>query len=291
VLHNIFVKILWFLPKSIAHKLLFYKMMGQKLNLKNPQTLNEKIQWLIINHYGKKEAQLSDKELVKKYIESLKINDLYIPKTYLTIKEQNNKVNLSKLPERFVLKTNHGSGDVFICHNKKDFNIEEKINILTKLLKKDYSKSLLEYHYTYINPLIMVEEFLDDFTGEPPLDYKFFCFNGRVDYVMVCSERGKNTKKDFYDINWNHLNYSKKECWSKKGIEKPENLEKMFKIASQISQNFPFVRVDLYYINNKIYFGEMTFTPAAGMSDTYTLEGDIELGKFLDISKINNSKG
>ena len=100
----------------------------------------------------------------------------------------------------------------------------------------------------------MFEEFLNDKSDELPYDYKFFCYNGYVDSVMVCSDRGANIKKDFFDKNWNHLDYSKKELWSDKEISKPRNIEKMFEIASKISEGFPFVRVDLYNINGKIYF-------------------------------------
>lgn len=290
MMHRIFSSVLWILPKKIAHKLLFYRHMKKKLDLNNPKTLNEKIHWLIVNYYGKKEADLTDKYKVKKYIENMSIENLYVPYTYLILISKNDKVDFSKLPDKFVLKTNHGSGDIFICKDKINFNINSSLEKLFKLIKVKFAKNLCEYHYSYIEPLIMIEEFLDDKENDRPLDYKFFCYDGYVDSVMVCSDRGNNTKIDFFDSNWNHLNYSKKEKWSDFQIVKPKNLDEMFEIASKISKGFPFVRVDLYNINGKIYFGEMTFTPAAGLSTSYSEEGDLHLGSLLDIEKLKKEK-
>lgn len=283
--HHIFITFLKILPKSFAHKILYKKYMKKSLNLKNPKTLNEKIQWSIVYRYGKREGELSDKVLVKKYIQSLNIKDLYIPKTIITLTEEQPLLNVDLLPERFVLKTNHGSGDVFICLDKQEFDIDNKVQHLKKFLRKDYSNNLLEYHYSSINPVIMFEEYLDDHKNTNPLDYKFFCYDGYVDCVMVCSSRSSHAKKDFFDKEWNYLDYSKPEYRSNEKIEKPKELKRMFEIAGEISKGFPFVRVDLYNINGKIYFGEMTFTPAGGMSETYTERGDIELGKHFVIKK------
>lgn len=287
--HKIKILLLRLLPKKTAHKLIFKKYMGENLNLKNPKTLNEKIQWLILNEYGQKEGKLSDKNMVKKYIESLKIENLNIPKTILTFKDINEFYKYeTALPNEFVLKTNHGSGDVYIVNDKNRANVNQYLRKLKNNLSESYVNNKLEYHYSYIDPVIMVEEYLNDNSFERPLDYKFFCYNGYVDCVMVCSSRGANTKKDFFDKNWNHLDYSKKKLWSLNPIAKPKNLNEMFEIVSKISKNFPFVRIDLYNINGKIYFGEMTFTPAAGISSSYTKEGDLHLGKFIDIEKIKN---
>ena len=259
--------------------------MGEKLDLKNPKTLNEKIQWLIINRYGIKEANLSDKVLSKKILKNKNIDKLEFPKTLYCIenvKKENINELKEKLPDRFVLKCNHGSGNVFVCQNKNEFDFKGKLNILKKDLKKDYSRNFLEYHYALIKPRIFFEEYLDDSFNPVPLDYKFFCFNGEAKVVMVCSGR-KNGKYDatFFDENWNTLNYSTHP--SKQKIVKPTNLSKMFEIASELSKDSTFVRIDLYNINGKIYFGEMTFTPAAGMSKTYTDEADRIMGDMLKL--------
>lgn len=285
--YKIIVSFLWFLPHELAHKLLYRYVMKKRLDLNNPKTLNEKIHWLELKYYGEKEAQLTDKLLVKDYIKSLNIKDLYIPKTYMIIEDSDN-INSLTFPDKFVLKCNHGSGDVFVCNNKDEFDIDKALKKLRKVKEKNFAKFSLEYHYSLINPKIICEEYLDDGKNERPLDYKFFCFNGNVDCVMVCSDRGKDTKKDFYDKKWNHLNYSNPELWNHEKILKPDNLERLFEIASKISEGFPFVRVDLYDLNGKIYFGEMTFSPAAGISLSYSNEGDLHLGELLNLDKIKS---
>lgn len=282
---KIFVFILRFFPKSLAHKLLYLKVMGKKLNLKKPNTLNEKLQWLIVNEYGKREADLTDKILSKKILKNKKIKKLSFPKTLYTIdnkKDLDFEYLFKILPNKFVMKCNHGSGNVFICKNKKDFNLKENINILFKDLKKDYSKTLLEYHYSIIKPQIFFEEYLDDNVNQVPLDYKFFCFDGIPKCVMVCSNR-KNGNYDatFYDKDWNKLSFSTHP--TKNEIKKPNNLEEMWDISSKLSKEHKFVRVDLYSINGEIYFGEMTFTPAAAMSKTYTEKADKILGSYLKL--------
>ena len=290
MIHELKRRTLKILPKKFAHKLLFYKYMKKRLNLKHPKTLNEKIQWMIIFLYGEKEGKLSDKCLVKKYVEALKISNLNIPKTLFTFENLDEFKKAEKLPDKYVLKTNHGSGDVYIINSETKEKIYTYINKLERSLLESYENNKLEYHYSYIKPTIMIEEYLTEESFERPLDYTFFCYDGYVDCVMVCSSRGKNIKKDFFNKNWEHLDYSKKELWSKTEIKCPPNINEMFEIASKISKGFPFVRVDLYNISGKIYFGEMTFTPAAGLSDSYTEEGDIHLGKYININKIKEDR-
>lgn len=286
--NKLYIFIINILPKKIGHKIIYYKYLHKKLNLNNPLSLNEKVHWLSINYYGKKEGLLSDKQNVKEYINKLNIKDLHIPKTYYLISSKKDKEEVLKnnLPNKFVIKTNHGAGDVFICNNNSKEDIEIFIDKELKLLKKDYSKKYLEYHYSFIKPVVMIEEYLDDKKNFTPTDYKFFCFDGYVDCVMICSDRSNKNYRDFYDKNWNHLNYSIKSRQSKIKIKKPKSIVKMFKIASIISKGFPLVKVDLYNINGKIYFGELTFTPAAGIADHYSEEGNIHLGKLININKL-----
>lgn len=283
--NKIIMKALWFMPKKIAHKFLFYKRTKKKLDYKNMAGLNEKIHYLIVNYYGKEEAKLTDKLLVKQIIEKKHIADLNIPKTYFTIND--NKINKDKFPEKFILKCNHGSGDVFICKDKNKFDFENSINTLLRIRKENYAKRSLEYHYSHIKPVVMCEELLEDNENERLIDYKFFCFNGKADCVMVCTDRGNNIKKDFFDNEWNHLDYGLKSECSDKKIKKPKNLKRMFEIAGELSSGHPFVRVDLYEISGKIYFSELTFTPAAGMSKTYSSKGNKHLGSLLNIENLS----
>lgn len=278
---KILMFILSLLPHDIAHEILYRIYSGKKLDLKNPITLNEKIQWLIVNEYGEREAFLTDKYLVKKEIANLKLKDLNIPKTLYILKNKKDlkNINFDNLPNKFVIKCNHGSGNVFVCNGKSDF--DKNIKILFKDLKKDFSKKTLEYHYKYIKPVILIEEFLETKNGGLPEDYKFFSYNGKTKCVMVCTDRENGYKATFFDKKWNKLNYSTHE--EEKSIPKPQNFEQMWDISEKLSLNHKFVRVDLYNINGKIYFGELTFTPAAGLSKTYTKQADIKLGSYLNI--------
>jgi hypothetical protein len=176
VKNNLISLILNLLPRTLGHRFLFFKQFHKNLNLNNPKTLNEKIHWLELNYYGEREAVLTDKNKVKDYINSLNIKDLYVPKTYLVLNSKNENINFEILPSRFVLKTNHGSGDVYILDKSNLKIVEEAIEKELKLLKKDFSKNLLEYHYSYIDPVVMFEEYLNDGINEQPFDYKFFCF-------------------------------------------------------------------------------------------------------------------
>lgn len=273
------ISTMYYLPKKIAHEMLYYLVKRKKLNLNNPKDFNEKIQWLIVNEYGKREGKLADKYLVREYVSEKGLSNI-LPKLY-GVYDHFKEIDFSKLPKDFVLKTNHGSGGVFICESQKDFNFKECGKALDKNLKNDFSKKNLEYHYKYIEPKIICEEYLKEESRKNPLDYKFYCFNGKVECVLVCSEREENLKLDYYDLDWNCLNYSKEIYRSEKKQVKPEKFEEMIKIAEILSKEFKFVRVDLYNINGKIYFGELTFTPAAGLSSTITDEAADYLGNLI----------
>ena len=177
----------------------------------------------------------------------------------------------------------HGSGKVFICTDKKTFDFQNCKKLLNKSLKENYAYNFFEYHYKYIKPKIVCEEYLDDKKNNLPYDYKIFCFNGKANCVLVCSNREKNNYRDFFDTEWKYLNYVKKEKRNPNKIPKPENLNKMIEYAEKISEGFSFVRVDLYNINGKIYFGEMTFTPAAGYIDYCYDDALLYLGSLVQI--------
>ena len=278
IIKKAIISILWCLPRKLAHKLLYRITMKEKLEIDNPKTLNEKTQYMIIKGIiGEKETKLTDKFLVRNYI----IKNGYkenLPKLYNTYKNAN-EINLESLPDKFVLKTNNGSGDVLICKNKVEFASKNFKKILNKNINKNFAKTSLEYHYNNIAPLIICEEFLDDGTGKVPIDYKIWCFAGKAKYIMVCLDRETDVKKVYYDLEWNYLkDFSKYEY---KKIEKPDNLKEMIEIAERLSEGFKMIRVDLYNINNKIYVGELTFTSDAGMCRYLTDKGQIMLGNEI----------
>lgn len=278
-------EILWLLPKKMSHKILYKKFTGKKLDLKNPQDFNQKMHYLMIYEYGKKETQLADKYLVRDYVAEKGYSNI-LTKIYKTYKNAD-EINLNELPEKFVLKTNNGSGKVFVCIDKNKFNLDEVKKKLKKNLKENFAKECLEYHYADINPIVICEQYLGEEDGTLPKDYKIYCFNGKPECILVCSEREKKLKLDYYDLNWNYLNYSKEEYKSKKEIPKPNKLKEMIKIAEDLSEGHRYVRVDLYEIDGKIYFGEMTFTPAAGLIKYNTEEALKYLGDLIQIPTRN----
>lgn len=270
--------------KKYYHKELFFESHGYELNLKKPKNFDEKIHYLILYKHGKREGLLSDKILVKDYVKNLNVKGLHTPKTLFKYKSSK-EIDINKLPDKFVLKCNHWSGDVFICNNKEKFNFSEAFKKLDEIVKKDFSKKLGEYHYKYIKPYIFAEEYLDDLQNKNPLDYKIYCVNGKAKSILVCSEREKKLRLSEYDLNFKEIDCLKKEFKPSKKIDKPKKLKELIKIAEKLSQNIPFVRVDLYEISNKIYFGEYTFTPAAGNCFYYNEYGQKLHGSYINIDQ------
>ena len=280
---KIYNELLWLMPKSFTHKYI-YKLIEQKeLNLNDPVNFNEKLHYLMVYKFGKKEAKLADKIEVKKYIENKHINNLYVPKTFKVYSDAN-EIILDELPNKFVLKCNHGSGNVEICTDKKNFDLENAKKVLKKTLKTNYAKKFFEYHYKYIKPYIFAEEYLSDNKNKNPIDYKIYCKKGKAQSILVCSQRDTGLKLNEYDLNWNELDLLKKEYKGNVKLPKPKKLTQMIKIAEKISKEFPFVRVDLYEINEKIYFGELTFTPAGGFCYYYDNASLMQHARLININ-------
>lgn len=275
------VKKLYYYPKAMAHKIYYQEKMGQELDLKNPRDFNQKIHYLIVKEIGKKEARLTDKYLVRDFIKEKGYEDT-LPKLY-GVYQKVEEIDFDKLPEKFVLKTNHDSGSIFICTDKNTFDFEDVKQKLKESLKRNYARKHLEYHYKYIKPRIICEEFIEGENGKAPADYKIYCFGGRAECILVCTERQQDLKLSYYDLEWNQLDYVKKEYATDKIIPKPKNLDKMLKMAEDLSKDFKQVRVDLYNIDGKIYFSELTFTSAAGLGKKQTDEALKYLGSLIKL--------
>ena len=279
-----FVNILYYLPRGVAHKILYRICLKKKLNLKKPKDFNEKIQWLIVNKYNERYGDLVDKYKVREHIKQKGYEEL-LPKLY-GVYNSFEEIDFSKLPEEYVLKPNNGCGNIYINTKKERINIKEAETNLNRSLKQNFAKRDLEYQYSYIKPKLICEEYLNDNQNKLPPDYKFYCFNGNVKCVLVCSEREKKLKIDYYDKDWNYLDYAKEEYKSKKIHKRPKNFEKMIEIAAKLSVGFEFVRVDLYNINGKIYFGELTFSPACGLLSNIKDEALNYLGSLIEIEEL-----
>lgn len=272
----------WFgchFPETLV-RVRYYVRFKKCLNLKDPQTLNEKILYLSLRTDTTLWSRLADKHAVREWVKERGLEDILIPQ-YLYIRN-GEKLNEDLLPEGgFVLKTTHGCGDVMICHDRRIFDVDEAMAFFAPYLKRPYGALEGARHYMRIVPGLVAEKLVKN--GESDLkysssiiDYKFWCFNGKVYYCMVCSNR-TDTSVDFqiYDTEWNaHPEYIVESSEHHIGakLPKPRNYAKMLDVCRTLSKGFPCVRVDLYNLDGKIYFGEMTFTSLGGMMDYYTNE-------------------
>ena len=277
----------------IMAQMRFRKKFGRKINLKNPKDINEKILWLSLYSDISEWSRLSDKYVVRSYVEDLGLGD-YLVQLYGRW-DKAEDIEWDKLPSRFVLKTNNGSGTVKLVADKTKLDIPATINLLNKWLRKKMSSSTTEFHYDSIKPCLIAEELLDfskdNNVSTSAIDYKIWCFNGRAYYVWACANRNEEfTDVALFFFFFNYLPeksvFNEHYREQKVLVKRPRNLEKMLEIAEKLAKPFPVVRVDLYNINGKIYFGEMTFTSLGGTMDFYTQECLYEMGNLIDISGI-----
>lgn len=273
------------IPDRWYLKRFFRKKMGKRLNLSNPQTFNEKLQWLKLYNRKAEYTDMVDKYEVKKYVENI-IGQQYIIPT-LGVYSKFEEIDFDALPDKFVLKCTHDSGGLVICRDKKQLDINAAKEKIERSLKRNYYWSGREWPYKNVPKKIICEKFMSDFDGAQDFtDYKFFCFDGKVDCVMVCLERSSGeTKFYFFDQDWNlkRLNIRGKNAPEGFTIPKPQCMDEMFKIAAELSKGMPFVRVDLYQSNGQIYFGELTFFPDSGFDANLLPETDMYFGSLLQL--------
>jgi len=261
----------------------WYKRRSKKnLDLNNPKTFNEKIQWLKLYDSIPMKTLLSDKYLVKDYIKK-KIGDKYVI-PILKVWDSEKQINFDSLPKKFVIKANHGSGMNIIIHDKNKSNLKKIKQTAKKWLKINYAfKNGFELHYLNIKPKIFAEAYFDNKNGDL-YDYKLYCFDGRVESIAFLSGKKKFRRIAFYDPQWNRLNYTDTYPAFENEIPKPKNLKTMIEISSKLSKGFAFVRVDLYVLNNgDIKFGEMTFTPNSGLLIFSPQEQDRIFGDMIKL--------
>ena len=258
----------------------------KRLHLKNPQTLDEKIQWLKLNTYRDNSlvTQCADKFRVREYVRDCGcgeiLNDLYY------VWDDVDEICWDKLPQKFVIKWNFGCGQNLICFDKTKLDIEKAIKQLTswKKEKSTFWKIYSELHYKDIQPKLICEKFIESTYGRLPQDYKLYCFNGVPKYVLVCANRASRSHADFYFFNkeWKLERLNKQGLKAPQGFTLPEpvNYKKLFDCAAILSKPFPFVRADFYLEDGIVIFGELTFTPAGGfdkgrLPETQKLFGDL----------------
>lgn len=262
----------------------YFRTYKKVLNLSNPTTFGEKIHW--IKRYGNIERykNLVDKYKVREYI-STKIGDNYLVKLYGVYKSTD-EIKLDLLPNSFVLKCNQGSGEVIICKDKSKFDWQKAKQLLDEWICIDYYSITKEIQYKGIERRIICEEYLEDDSGSLR-DYKIFCFKGEPKYIQVDSDRFTEHKRDFYNTRWDKLKLKSKYKNSNYLIKKPNNLDEMLSVAKKLAKDFEFIRIDLYCCNNKVYFGELTFTPDNGCAPYEPYEKDLEIANMIDLDNYN----
>ena len=277
----------FFYPDSLYLRLMFWSQMGYKLNLKNPRTYSEKLQWIKLYDRNPFYTRLVDKIDVKYYIKE-RIGEEFIIKT-LAIWNDVEDIQIDNLPNKFVLKTNCGGGSngVIVCKDKNDFDIKEAKIKLKKSLNANIYKTHREWPYKNVKPRIFAEEYMVDESGCELKDYKFFCFGGKVKALFVATERYRGdhyVKFDYYDENFQHLDIRQSHLNSDNPlVVPPKNFEKMKQISEKLSEGLKHVRVDLYNINGRIYFGEMTFFHYSGLMPFKPKKWDYIWGNWLDL--------
>lgn len=277
-----------FLPDKLYLQLFYFATTGKLINFKIPVGFNEKMQWLKVNDKRAEYTKLVDKLAVRENIKEVLGEEYLFP--LLGAWESFDDIDFDALPEKFVLKCNHDSGSAKVIHNKSELTEKDFVELrrhFSKRLKQDFFYAGREYPYKNIKPLIIAEQLMfDENDPEKSLeDYKFHCFNGVPKIVLVVTGRNTDCRFDYFDMDFNHLEIYKSHPNSDKVIEKPELFDEMKEIAKKLSQGMKFVRIDLYQINGKIYFGEYTFFAGGGFSLFRPAEWERKLGDLIDISK------
>ncbi|MDY5122817.1 MAG: ATP-grasp fold amidoligase family protein [Treponema sp.] len=262
----------------------YKKIFRKDLNLENPQTFSEKLQWLKLYNRNPEYTKMVDKYEAKKYVASI-IGEEYIVPTY-GVWNKFSEIDFESLPNQFVLKTTHDSGGVVICKDKAKFDYKAAKKKLTKSLKRNYYWLGREWPYKNVKPRIIAEKYLEDKGTGELRDYKFFSSAGKVLYLFVVSDRqlkNSDTKIDYFDLDYNRLILKNGYEMSAKIPEKPLNFTKMLRLAETLSKNIQFVRVDFYEHNGNVYFGELTFFDDSGFTPFEPEIWDYKLGEMIHL--------
>lgn len=273
------------LPDRIYLSIAYRAKLGRRLNFNDPKTFNEKIQWIKLNRHDPVLNTLVDKYLVKDVVATIIGKEYIIPT--IGAWTSFDEIDFSTLPNQFVLKCNHDSHSVVICQDKEKLDYVAAKKRLEGGLKRNYFWHGREWAYKDVKPMIIAEPYIADQNDEL-VDYKFFCFKDFVDSVMVCSDRKSGDPKFYFvDKEWNVLKYNKRAIENPEGfiVDKPKNLDEMYELAKKLSvfSKMPFVRIDLYNVDGRIYFGEFTFSPDNGMDPNILESTDEYFGKMMNL--------
>ncbi|MBR2309186.1 MAG: glycosyl transferase [Oscillospiraceae bacterium] len=265
-------------------KIMFWANMGKRLDLKNPKTYNEKLQWLKLYDRKPEYTTMVDKYEAKKYVAE-RIGEEYIIPT-LGVWDRFDDIDFDSLPDQFVLKCTHDSGGLVICRDKAQLDMAATKAKLERSLNRNYYLHGREWPYEDVKPRILAEAYMEDNQTRELRDYKFFCFDGEVKALFIASDRqteGEETKFDFFDAEYNHLPFINGHPNAKTPPEKPQCFEEMKELAAKLSKGIPHLRVDFYEVDGKIYFGELTFSHWSGLVPFEPEQWDYTFGSWITL--------
>lgn len=272
------------LSDKFLSKLYFKIVLGKELDIDNPKTFNEKIQWLKLNYYpnNKLVIQCADKYRVRSFVKDKGLGNILVP--LIGDWDNTKEIDWDNLPNKFVLKCNHGCAYNILCNDKLEFNKNHAIKQLNEWMREDFGAFNLELHYSNIKPHITCEEFL----GDCIMDYKFFCFNGEPKFIYVSNDliHDRQAQIGFFYLDGTKMAMTRDDYIDIPYVKLPDFFEEMKQAAINLSKDFPFVRVDFFLANNRYYFAELTFTPGAGMMPFNPESYDLEWGCLLNIENL-----
>lgn len=283
--------IMYVLPDKIYLQIQYKDILGKKLNINNPQSFNEKLQWLKLYDRNPIYTRFADKYEVKKVV-SERIGEQYIVPT-LGIWKEFETIDFEQLPNQFVLKCTHDSGSAIVVRDKQQFDRENAKKKINHSLRQNYYKLGREWVYKDIEPRIIAEEYIGEIDDtESIIDYKFLCFGGKVKCSFTCTNRGRKggLRVTFYDREWNKMPFERHYPSEAIPMPRPGKYEEMVAMAERLSEGICFVRVDFYQVDNKVLFGEMTFYPGDGYEEFTPEEWDYRLGEWIDLELCRNDK-
>lgn len=284
LLVSMLTRLSFLFPDKLYLKMLFRLRMGYKLNLDNPQTFSEKLQWLKLYNRKPEHTRMVDKYEAKRYVADI-IGEEYIIPTF-GVWDSVDDIDFDALPNQFVLKCTHDSGGIVICKDKSSLDIKSAKQTLHKGLKRNFYSRNREWPYKNVTPRIIAEKYMVDESGYELKDYKFFCFDGEPKAMFIATDRGVEgveTKFDFFDMDFNHLPFTNGHPNATKPISKPIGFEEMKRLAGILSQGHPHVRIDFYDIYGKIYFGEITFFHWSGTKPFNPINWDYKFGDWIKL--------
>lgn len=278
-----------FLPDPLYIQLYYFAQFKRFCNLKHPRTYNEKLNWLKLHDRKKIYVDMVDKQEAKKYAASI-IGEEYIIPT-LGVWDSFDEIDFDALPEQFVLKCTHDSEGVVIVKDKACFNREEARKKINTALKYNFYYIGREWPYKDIKPRIIAEKYMEDHTDGELRDYKFFCFDGEPRAMFIVSGRAKGqTKSDFFDMDFHHLDLQRHYPNSENPVRKPATFDKMIELSKKLSQNLAHVRVDFYEVDGRLYFGELTFYTSSGFMPFHPDKWDEVFGDWLKLPNIEKKQ-